>query len=135
MASSVAIMPSNGDVQLRLAQLPVLLFERVDVEGAADDQPQHVGVDRLLIEIVGAERHGAHRVVAVVVAGDDDDLGLRREAAASRCSVCMPSLDAFGIGRQAEVLQHHRRLEAAQLRQRFAARAPRSALRARRSTT
>ena len=43
--------------------------------------------------------------------------------------------DAFGVRRQAEVLQHHRRLEAAQLRQRLAARAARSAPRARRSTT
>jgi hypothetical protein len=41
--------------QLRLAQLAVLFFERVDVKGAPDQQPQHVGVDRLLVEIVRAE--------------------------------------------------------------------------------
>ena len=80
IASSVAMKPFERRGELRLAQLPVLLFERVDVERAADQQPQHVGVDRLLVEIVGAERDGAHGVVAVVVAGDDDDLGLRREA-------------------------------------------------------
>ena len=43
--------------------------------------------------------------------------------------------DAFGVGRQPEVLQHDRRLEAAQLRQRLAARRRDAALRARRSTT
>ena len=34
----------------------------------------------------------------------------------------MPSLTPVGIGRQPEILQHHRRLEAPQLRQRFGAR-------------
>ena len=47
-------------VELRLAQRAVLLLQRVHVERAADDQAQHVGVDRLLIEVVGAERDGAH---------------------------------------------------------------------------
>ena len=63
-------------------------------------QPQHVRIDRLLVEIVGAERHGAHRVVAIGVAGDDDDPRVRREAQ-DFLERAHAFADAFGIGRQA----------------------------------
>ena len=107
--------------RLRLEQHAVLPLERVHVERAAHQQAQHFDVDRLLVEIPGAERHGAHRVVAIVVAGDDDDLGGGIDAEDFR-QRGHAFADAFRIGRQPQILQHHARLMTAQQRQRFGAR-------------
>ena len=114
MASSVAIMPSNGVTTAPRAARGSAL-ERVDVERAADDQPQHVGIDGLLVEIVGAEdtartalsRSWLPVTTMTFVRGASSGSPERRHA----------FIHAFGIGRQPEILQHHRRLEAAQLRQ------------------
>jgi hypothetical protein len=100
--------------RLLLHEAAVLRLELMQPEGAIDEQLQRVYVDGLLVEIVGAEADRLERVVAVLVAGDDDHLGGR------------PGLqdvlqggealgDAFGIRRQPEVLQHDRRIVAAQL--------------------
>jgi hypothetical protein len=99
-------------------ELAVLFFERVQAERAADDEPQHVRIERLLVEIVGAVRNRAHRVVAVGVARDHDDTRVRRQAQ-DFLERAHAFADAFGVGRQAEILQHHGRLEAPDLRQRF----------------
>ncbi len=102
---------------LALHQRAVLFLEAVDLEGALHEQAQHVGVHGLLVEIVGAHAHGLDGVLLVELAGDHDDLGaggqpqdLEQGGEALR--------DALGVRRQAEVLQHHRRLVAAQGRQR-----------------
>ena len=57
-------------------QPPVLGLDLLQVEGAADDQAQFVDVDRLAVEIIGAERDGLERAFARAVAGCDDDLGI-----------------------------------------------------------
>ena len=111
----------KGRAGLALAQDPVLLLQRADLERPVDDQPQYVDVERLLVEVVGAQAYRLHGVVAVGITGDHDDLGARRQAqdlAERRHALA----DALGIRRQPQVLQHDRRLEAAQLAQCFLAR-------------
>ena len=61
-------------------EAPVLVLDRVEVEGARDDQAELVDVDRLAVEIVGAERDRLERAFAGAVAGGDDDLGVGLEA-------------------------------------------------------
>ena len=87
----------------------ILGFDAVQMEGAGDDQPELVDVDRLAIEIIGAAGDRLERAFAGAVARGDDDLGVgleanhldqRREA----------FFGAVGIGRQAEVERYHRRL-------------------------
>ena len=82
---------------------------RVELEGAADDQAELVDVDRLLVEIIGARRDRPERAFAGAVAGGDDHLGLglQRQDRLERGEALG---DAVGIGRQAEVERHHRRL-------------------------
>ena len=82
-------------------------------EGAIHDQAQDFQFQWLGAEIVGAAADGLDRVVTVAVAGDHDDLGVR--------CVLQDFHDggealggAGGVGRQAQILQHHRRLMAAQ---------------------
>jgi hypothetical protein len=105
---------------LACGQLAVFGFERLDVQGALDHQFEDVGLERLLEEIVGAEADRLDRVAAVEVAGDDDDLGQRRqrEDLLQRGEALG---GAVGVGRQAEVEQHHRRFVAAQLGDRVVA--------------
>jgi hypothetical protein len=97
------------------------VLQRVHVEGAADDEPQHIRIDRLLIEVIGAERHGLQCALAIGVAGHDDDLGLRRDAQ-DLGQRRQAFGDAFRVRRQAQILEHDRRLETAQSGQRLAAR-------------
>jgi hypothetical protein len=112
--SSVAMMPSS-------AQPLVLGFQAGDVECALHDELEHLGVDGFRIEVPGAEADGAHRALAVGIAGNNDDLGLRRkrkQLLERRHALA----HALGVRRQAEVLQHHGRFEAAHVRHRLAAR-------------
>ena len=60
--------------------MTVLGLERVQIGGARDHQPENVEIDRLLMEIVGAELDGAQRHFAALIAGGDDDLGFGRHA-------------------------------------------------------
>ena len=94
----------------------VLPLQLVDVISAIDDQLQRVGIDRLLIEIIGADSHRTHGVLLVAMTGDDDHLG-RRHQRQNLLQRGDPLADAFRIRRQTEILQHHRRLVAAQLGQ------------------
>ena len=58
----------------------VLVLQPMQVETALDDRAQHLELDRLLAEIVGAEADRLQRGPALAVAGDDDHLGLGRDA-------------------------------------------------------
>ena len=53
---------------------------RCRLQTALDDRAQHLELDRLLAEIVGAEADRLQRVPALAIAGDDDHLGLGRDA-------------------------------------------------------
>ena len=53
-------------------------FQLVQMVGALDDQRKHIRIDRLLVKIVGAERHGLHGVLPVVIPGDHNHLGAGR---------------------------------------------------------
>ena len=103
MPSTVRSSPTS------LFEAPVLRLDAVQLEGAADDQAELVDVDRLLVEIVGARRDRPERAFARAVAGGDDHLGLglQRQDRLQRGEAFG---DAVGIGRQAEVERHHRRL-------------------------
>ena len=89
-------------------------FQRMDMQGAGNHQRQHVGLEGFLEKVVGAEMDRFYRIAAIEVAGDDDDLGGRRER-----QDLLQRRQAFGgavdVGRQAEVEQHHRGFVAAQL--------------------
>ena len=90
-----------------VGQPAVLGLEIEHLLGAADDHPQNLDVDRLLIEIVGAERDRAQRVLAGLVAGGDDHLGCGRQFA--DFGQCRQALRrAVGIGRQAEIEDRNR---------------------------
>jgi hypothetical protein len=91
----------------------VLALELVDVLGPVDEQREQFRVGGLLVEVIGAAGDGLHGVGAVVVAGDHDDLGLRRQGQdlAERGQALG---DAAGVRRQAEVQQHHAGLVTAQ---------------------
>ena len=69
-------------------------------------------------EVGGPERHGTPRVRAVVLAGDDDDLGVR-----GQLQDVLEGAEALGDGSgfrgQTEIERHHGRLEATDLRDRF----------------
>ena len=72
------MIPSTGEAAARFAEPAVLGFELEHLFGTADDQLQHIDIDRLLIEIVGAESDRPQRMLAGLVAGRDDDLCRRR---------------------------------------------------------
>lgn len=98
-----------GDVDA--LQFPVFLFQRVEAEGAVDHEGQHRRIDRLLVKIVGPRTDALGRVELPVVAGDDDDFGLRRDGkdlVKGREAFADPS----GIRRQTQVQGDHRRLMA-----------------------
>src|SRR6185312_436501 len=85
-------------------------------------EAENLDIDRLLVEIVGPEGDRAHRVLALLVAARDDDLGLRRaldDALERRQALAR----AVRVGRQAEIEHHHRRRVALHGRER---RLPRS---------
>ena len=60
-------------------QLAIFRFQLVQVQRAVDDQAQNVRLDRLVVKIIGAERHGFYRVGAVLVAGNNNDFGAGRQ--------------------------------------------------------
>ena len=96
-------------------QSAVLLLQFVHAEGALDHQRQHVRLERLREEVVGAEFHRLQGVLAVLLAGQHDHLGVRgdREDLLQRAEALVRVVRAR---RQAQVHRHHGGLEAAQLR-------------------
>ena len=59
----------------RFLQAHIFVFQLVETVGTIDDKTQQVGVDRLVEEIIGAQADRVQGVLAVAVAGNDDDLG------------------------------------------------------------
>ena len=113
----------DGRARLCRGGEPAILgLQFLQVERALDDQAENVDVDRLLEKIVGAERDALERVFAVLVAGGDDDLGVRRKLA-QRLERRQALGRAVGIGRQAEIDDRDRRGRAARQRDRFFPRA------------
>ena len=92
-----------------LLQTLVLVLEPVQLEGAADDQPQLIDVHRLLVEIIGAGCDCPERAFPGAMARGDDHLGLRlqREDRLQRRKALG---DAIRIGRQAKIQRDDRRL-------------------------
>ena len=61
-------------------QLPILVLEFEQLEGAIDHQQEDVGIDRLGEEIVGTQSNGSDSVLSVLATGDDNlGSGLLRE--------------------------------------------------------
>jgi hypothetical protein len=89
----------------------VLLLQFMQSVGALDGQAEHVDLERLGKEIIGAESDGAQRVGAIVLAGEDDDLGVGRQR--QDLFEQFETLgDRIGVGRQTQIHGHHRRLVA-----------------------
>ena len=97
-----------------LLQAAILVFEFGDVERAIDKQLERVGVDGFFVKVVSTLRDRRQRVFLVAVARHDDHFGVRREFEnfAERQE---PLFDAFGLGRQTQVLQNHHGFMATQL--------------------
>ena len=100
--------PLDRGLDRRGDEAAVFLLQPVQVQAAFDDGAQHLDLDRFFAEIIGAGGDGAQRVLALAVAGDDDDfrlwgdpqhVGQGGEAFA----------DAVGVGRQAEIHDGDRR--------------------------
>jgi hypothetical protein len=98
-------------------QAAVFLLQLGQAVGAFDGQRQHLGVEGLGLEVVGAQGHRAQRVRLVVLAGEHDDLQVGVDV-----QHLAQQLEAFrhriGVGRQTQVHGHHAGVEAAQLHQR-----------------
>ncbi len=114
-----ALAGGDDAVQRRFVDLvlqaSILRFQLGNVERAIDQQLERVRVDRLLVEIVGALGDRRQGIFLVAVAGDDDHLGVRRQP--QRFGQRRETLlDALGLGRQTEILQHDGRLAAPELR-------------------
>ena len=78
----------------------------MQTKGPVDDETQQVCVDGLVEKVVGSHGNRPGGVLAVIVAGNHDDLGVGREL--ERLGQCGEALlDAFGLRRQAEVLENH----------------------------
>ena len=113
-----ALAGSDDAIEWRMAvvgeQPPVLVLEIGNVESPRDEQLQRIGIDRLLIKIVGTKPNRFDGVVLVAVAGDDDYLGTRRKA--QNFLERLEALgNALGVGRQTEILQDHSGLVATKL--------------------
>ena len=102
-----ALAGSDDAVQRRITgdtlQTSVLGFELTDRECTFDEQAQRVGIDGLLIEVIRAKFNRLQGVFLVAVSGDDDDFGVRCKTQ-DFLQRFQTFLDAFGIGREAQVL-------------------------------
>ncbi len=94
-----------------LGEAAVLGLQRMDMEGAGDDQAERVDVDRLRIEVPSARRRSPRSIdLARTVARGDDHLGIGPERQDRLPAWRSLRSRAVGIGRQAEVERHDRRL-------------------------
>ena len=102
-----------GDLAiLASTQAPVFGFQLIDPARPIDDQRQNCRVDRLGAEVIRAEPDGAHRVFLLILAADDDDLGIRRDFE-NLFQRRKPFDGRIRMRRQAEIERHHRRPETA----------------------
>jgi hypothetical protein len=112
---------AEGACRGTLRQEPgVLGLELADMEGPPEQQGQMVGLDRLVVEVVGAGGDGLERMLAALLAGHHDDLGSgrKRQDIGQRPE---PLPDAALVRRQAEVEQRNLRLLGAECSQRLLA--------------
>ncbi len=109
IVSLIAMTPASGITLWRCGQGAVLLLEVVDLERALHQELEHVGVDRLLVEIVGPKADGLDRVLLVELPGHHDHLGGRGDLQGleQRRHALGHTL---GVRRQSEVLQDDGRL-------------------------
>ena len=98
-------------------QATVFLLDPVQPRTTPDGDAEQVRIDRLFVEIIGTHCDRAHRIGAVVVAGDHDDLGIRRQGQ-HLLQQAKTLADTTGIGRQAQVQRDHRGFESAQMGER-----------------
>ena len=77
-AGTASDHPFKRRLELLRTEAPVFFLKFINAVGPIDDQLKHVGIDRLVEKIVGTHGHGAGGMLAVIIAGDDDDLGMRR---------------------------------------------------------
>jgi hypothetical protein len=61
--------------------------------GALDGQAEHLDLERFGEEIIGTQSDRAQRVGAIVLTGEDDDLGVRRQR-----QDLFEQLETFGDG-------------------------------------
>ena len=102
---------------LLLQQALIFLLELAHLVGAVHDQLQRLGFDGLLVKVVGPQTDCPQRVLLVAVASDHDHLGVGRERQ-GLLERLEALFDAFRVGGQPQVLQHHGRLMPPQLRER-----------------
>ena len=98
-------------------QAAVLLLQLVHPERALDHQLKDVGLERLREEVVGAQFNRLQGILAILLPGQHDHLGVGRD----RKDLLQGSKALVRIvrtRRQAQVHRHDRGLEAAQLRDR-----------------
>jgi hypothetical protein len=90
-------------------QATILTFKFGDIERAINEQLERVGIDRLLVKIVGALGDRRQCIFLVAVAGNDNDFRVRRKL--ERFGQRREALfDALRLRRKAEVLQDNARL-------------------------
>ena len=104
----------------QLDQPAILALELGELRGALEHVAQQIDIDRLLVEIIGAERDGAQRGLVILLACRDDDLGLGR-GRKDRLERDHAFAHRVGLGRQAEIENHNRRPRAAEFGDRILA--------------
>ena len=107
-------------ITLLAAETTVFFFQLINAIGPVNDQLEHIGINWLIEKVVGAHRNRARRVFAIVITGNNNDLGMRslvqnlfQQGKAYR--------GAIRIRRQTEVQGNNRRLMLSQDLQRSVA--------------
>ena len=100
-------MSSKASARAAVLQGAVFLLELRQIHATLQHEPELVHVHRLAEKIVGACPDGAHGVLLVALAGDDDHLGQRVQRE-NRREYREALLGFIGAGRQSQVEQGHR---------------------------
>ncbi len=117
IAGSRVSRPASGSCMLTLCRTRFSRCRPASRNARSIDEVEQLGLERLRVEIVGAEADRLDRVRAVVLAGDHDDLRVRRDR--QHLGEQREALGrAVRVRRQPEVHRDDRRLVATQLRHR-----------------
>jgi hypothetical protein len=116
-----ALARRDDAVQWRVAhhilQPAVFGFKVTDAERALDDQLQGIGVDGLLVEVVGTLTDGRKSIMLVTMPCHHDHFRMGRQLQNfAQCE--QPFIDAIGFRRQTKILQNDSRLVASEFRDR-----------------